>query len=103
MPTASRQRLFLSVVLCLLHLPAIAQEQSRLFDGKTFAGWEGETNRTWRIEAGAITAGSAEKAAARNEFLATIREFTNFDLRVKFKIEGTEALNAGVQFRSKRI
>jgi hypothetical protein len=80
-----------------------AQSAVPLFDGRTFTGWEGDTNHTWRIEAGTITAGSLDQAAARNEFLATTREFTNFELRVKFKIQGTEALNAGVQFRTQRI
>ena len=25
-----------------------------LFDGKTFKGWEGDTNKTWRIAEGAL-------------------------------------------------
>jgi len=94
-----------SLVVCLLIPPAAcgAQFAVPLFDGRTFKGWEGDTNGTWRIEAGAITAGSPDRATPRNEFLATTREFVNFELRLKFKIEGTTALNAGVQFRSKRI
>lgn len=75
----------------------------RLFDGKSFAGWEGDTTRVWRIENGAITAGSLETAAPRNEFLATEQEFENFDLRLRFKIVGEEKVNAGVQFRTRRI
>jgi putative heme-binding domain-containing protein len=74
-----------------------------LFDGRTFAGWEGETNRVWRIEDGAIVAGAFEKAAPRNEFLTTTRQFTNFQLRLRFRIQGSEALNAGIQFRTQRI
>lgn len=30
----------------------MAQGTVALFDGKTFANWDGDTNRTWRIEAG---------------------------------------------------
>lgn len=75
-----------------------------LFDGKTFTGWEGDTQQTWRIEEGAITAGSLEVTVPRNEFLATTREFENFDLRLKYKIVGTEGfVNGGVQFRTRRI
>jgi HEAT repeat protein len=73
-----------------------------LFDGKSFAGWEGDTT-TWRIENGVITAGSLEEQAPRNEFLATTREYENFDLRLKFKITGNRRVNAGVQFRTRRI
>ncbi len=74
-----------------------------IFDGKSFAGWEGETNSVWRIENGTIIAGSFDRVEPRNEFLATVRSYTNFQLRVRFKIQGTEALNAGVQFRTQRI
>ena len=75
-----------------------------LFDGKTFAGWEGETAQVWRIKDGAFEAGSLEQRQARNEFLATTKEYQNFDLSLKWKLEGTEGfVNGGVQFRSKRI
>ena len=83
-------------------LNAAPMRQS-LFDGKTFEGWEGDINHTWRIENGTITAGSHEVAAPRNEFLATTRTFENFDLRLKFKVDGRENINAGVQFRTARI
>lgn len=78
-------------------------EGRSLFDGKTFEGWEGDTARTWRVEHGALTAGSLERAARRNEFLATTRRYGDFDLRLRFKIKGDKRVNAGVQFRSKRI
>lgn len=75
----------------------------RLFDGKSFAGWEGDTKSTWRIEQGAIVAGSLEQAAPRNEFLATKATYGDFELRLKFKITGDKKVNAGVQFRTRRI
>jgi hypothetical protein len=75
-----------------------------LFDGKTLAGWEGDTAKTWRVEDGAIVGGSLEEMVARNEFLATTREYGDFDLRLKYKLIGTEGfVNGGVQFRSQRI
>ncbi|OWK37798.1 hypothetical protein [Fimbriiglobus ruber] len=36
---------------------------------QTFAGWEGDTKKTWRIEDGAIVGGSWDTAVPRNEFL----------------------------------
>jgi len=76
----------------------------RLFDGKTFSGWEGDTNRTWRIENGEIAGGSLEANVPRNEFLCTTRSFTNFVLRLKFKLTGKSGfINSGVQFRSQRV
>lgn len=74
-----------------------------LFDGKTFTGWNGDTKGTWRIEDGMIVAGSADRAVPRNEFLSTTKRFKDFDLRLKFKITGTDHVNAGVQFRTERI
>src|SRR5262245_30411115 len=103
MKTVGCRRLILIGLILFPRPVAIAQGPVSLFDGQSCAGWEGDTGQTWRIEAGSFTAGSPEKAAPRNEFLATTREFTNFDLRLKFKIQGTEALNAGVQFRTKRF
>jgi len=80
-----------------------------LFDGRSFAGWHGDIatadrpGGTWRIEEGAIVAGSDGAAAARNEFLATDGVWEDFELRLEFRIDGSRALNAGVQFRSRRI
>lgn len=86
----------------LLLTPALAAPVA-LFDGKTFAGWEGDTEKTWRIEDGAIVGGSME-GNPRNEFLATKKEFRNFILRFEYKLTGTEGfVNGGVQFRSQRI
>jgi putative heme-binding domain-containing protein len=78
--------------------------QTPLFDGKTFTGWEGDTADTWRVEEGALVAGSLEKPQAKNDFLATTGQFTNFELTLKWKLEGTKGfVNGGVQFRTKRI
>lgn len=75
-----------------------------LFDGKTFDGWEGDTTNTWRIVDGAFVGGSLEEKVPRNEFLATKKAFTNFELRLKVKLVGTEGfVNGGIQIRSKRI
>ncbi len=75
-----------------------------LFDGKTLKGWEGDTAKTWKVEDGAIVAGSRETTVPRNEFLCTTRRYEDFELKVKFKLVGDRAkANAGVQFRTERI
>lgn len=75
-----------------------------LFDGKTFSGWDGDTNHIWRIEDGALVAGDLKSMVPRNEFVATLRSYTNFVLRAQFKIEGAEGfVNGGIQIRSQRI
>ncbi len=75
-----------------------------IFDGKTFAGWDGDTNKTWRIENGAIIGGTLKETVPHNEFLCTKRSFTNFIARLKFKLIGESGfINGGFQFRSERI
>lgn len=78
------------------------QEQwTPLFDGKSFAGWEGNLE-LFRIQDGAIVGGMLDQRIVRNEFLCTQKEYGDFELRLKFKLIG-DGVNAGVQIRSKRI
>ena len=75
-----------------------------LSDGKTFKGWDGDTGKTWRIEEGAFVGGSLATKVPRNEFLATTREFGDFELRLKCKLVGSEGfVNGGIQVRSRRV
>jgi len=74
-----------------------------IFDGKTFNGWEGDTINMWRIIDGALVGGSLDEIVPHNDFLCTEKSYTNFILRLKFKLEGAPRKNAGVQFRSARI
>lgn len=91
-------------VLFPLLLPALAADPVAIFDGKSFAGWEGDTGTVWRIEDGALTAGSLEKKQEKNNFLATTREYGDFELTLQWRLQGSEGfVNGGVQFRSKRI
>ena len=76
----------------------------QLFDGKTFNGWEGDTKNTWRIENGEIVGGSLEKTVPKNDFLCTTKEYSNFILKLKIKLIGSEGfINSGIQFRSQRM
>lgn len=91
--------------LLFLSTPAHSQNADDgfvpLFDGKSLDGWEGNLDY-FRVEKGAIVAGSLEKKIPHNEFLATQRTYSDFELRLDVKLVG-EGENAGVQFRSKRI
>jgi putative membrane-bound dehydrogenase-like protein len=91
------------LLLTLLWTSAAWSAPLSLFDGKSFAGWEGETNSVWRIRDGVIVGGSLN-GNPRNEFLATQKRYTNFHLRLEYKLVGTDGfVNGGVQFRSKRV
>ena len=103
MPRSRPRLAALLVVIAAASLPAVAADPVRLFDGASFAGWNGDTEKTWRVEDGAIVAGSPDAAAPRNEFLATDREFENFEMKLEYRMDCTGGCNAGVQFRSKRV
>ena len=72
-----------------------------LFDGETLKGWEGNPE-FFRVEHGAIVAGSLERRIPHNEFLCTERVFGDFELRLQVKLSGAGD-NAGIQFRSLRV
>ena len=69
---------------------------TRVFDGKTLRGWEGD-RRYWSVEDGALT-GVTDGTLQMNRFItwkhSTIR---NFELRVQVKV--TAGGNSGIQYR----
>jgi len=74
-----------------------------LFDGRTLSGWEGDS-KIWRVEDGCLTGGSLTETVKQNEFLATTRDYTNFVVRFKIKLTGTNGfVNSGFQIRSQRV
>ena len=95
----------LLLILALVLTAAADQTQSKrvaIFDGKTFAGWEGDLS-IFRIKDRAIVGGTLERKIARNEFLCTTKPYGDFELRLKVKLLGGEGANAGIQFRTRRI
>ena len=95
--------LFLCLI-CLL-LGSCSEHQNvafaPIFDGKTFAGWEGPKD-FFRIEAGAMVAGSLNTPIPLNQFLCTEKSYEDFDLTMQVKFTSREN-NGGIQFRSQRI
>lgn len=84
--------------------PAKKPKTRALFDGESFVGWEGDTQKTWRIEENCLCGGSMETLVPENEFLCTEDEFGDFELRFQYKLVGTEGfINGGVQIRSQRV
>ncbi len=99
MPTLLR-----TVCLSLFCALTARAEPTPIFDGRTLTGWEGDTATTWRVVDGCIEAGSLERNQPRNEFLAWREELANFDLTLRWKVEGTKGfVNGGVQLRSRRV
>jgi hypothetical protein len=99
---------FLMAIVLSVSIGAAGEQGTRapkpvpLFDGKTLDGWEGDL-KIFRVEDGAIVAGSLENKIARNEFLCTKQTYGDFELRLKVKLLGGDSANAGIQFRTRRI
>ncbi len=75
-----------------------------LSDGKTFDGWEIGDKALWHIEDGAFVGGTLTETVPHIDYLSTLKSYKNFELRLKFKLIGTEGfINGGVQIRSKRV
>lgn len=72
-----------------------------LFDGKTLTGWEGNLD-FFRVEEGAVVAGSLKNKIPNNEFLCTQKKYGDFELILEVRLKG-QGNNAGIQFRSERV
>lgn len=96
-----RYALIALIPLAFLAAAAPDTPWTRLFDGTTFTGWEGDLTK-FRIEDGAIVGGSLEAPLDRNHFLCTTQRYGDFELRLKVKLVGEDG-NAGIQLRTERI
>ena len=99
-------RIISLLIILLVAITGQAQQkrEKRLFDGKSFKGWEGDTLKTWSIKDGSLVGGSLTENVPHNEFIATTKPYGNFRLRMKFRLLGSEGfINTGVQFHSRRI
>jgi poly(3-hydroxybutyrate) depolymerase/prenyltransferase beta subunit len=71
-----------------------------MMNGKDLTGWEGDTS-LWSARDGMIVGTS--RGLNHNDFLATRKSYSDFILKLSFRLIGTEQSNSGVQFRSVRI
>ena len=99
---------FLLIVIFTSYVPgSISQPKPKpihLFNGKNFKGWQGDTLHTWRIQNGSLVGGSLAEKVPHNEFISTTRNYSDYVLKLKFKLTGNEGfINGGVQFHSQRI
>jgi hypothetical protein len=85
----------------LVHEEGKQSKAAPIFDGKTFAGWDGNLD-IFRIEDEAIVGGTLKDRIKRNEFLCAEKKYDNFELSLKVKLLGKNA-NAGIQIRSRRV
>lgn len=97
----------LAVILLFVAIPkltTLADDKSSeegfvpLFNGKNLDGWEGDM-KLWKAVDGNLVGDSP--GIKQNEFLSTKKTFSDFELRLEFKLHKGVG-NSGVQFRSTR-
>ncbi len=95
--------LLLTLTILRAEPPPAIGKTTPLFDGKTLAGWEGDP-KFWRVEDGCLTGGTAGEKVPHNDFLASVKDYGNFIVRMKIKLTGTDGfVNSGFQIRSQRV
>lgn len=94
-----------TALACLLEpVPAVAQDADRpwipLFDGESLDNWtQRNGTATYRVEDGTIVGRTSE--GSPNSFLATKNDYADFELTFEVKVD--DALNSGVQIRSRSV
>ena len=96
-------------ILALSTLGLYAQARTpstSLFDGKTLNGWKtinpAFANK-WSVIDGVIVSGDGQQKIPANTYLATTKEYGDFEFRCLFRISGdhkTGLINSGIQYRS---
>jgi hypothetical protein len=70
-----------------------------LFNGRDLAGWEGDP-RIWSVRDGILTGQTTEDVrVTENSFLVWKDEIEDFELRLKFRLEGG---NSGIYYRARK-
>ena len=95
----------LLVILGFFTTSAVAQEVGfkPIFDGRTLDGFKAPEMSYWSVEDGTITGRSTEQNPCKsNQFLVwQLGEVDDFELKLKYRISGTQSANSGIQIRSR--
>jgi len=97
------------LISALLILPLTAKEPAKatsIFDGETLTGWKAVNPafaKKWSVIDGSIVSGDGQNKIPKNTYLATTKEYGDFEFRCLFRITGdhkTGLINSGIQYRS---
>ena len=92
-------------LLVLIVSDVVAEEAGfkPIFDGKTLDGWKSPNMSYFSVADGAITARSTRQNPVKtNQFLVwQLGELDDFELKLKYRMSGTQAANSGIQIRSR--
>ena len=95
----------LFVFLGFVTASAVAQEDGfkPIFNGRTLDGFKAAEMSYWSVKDGAITGRSTELNPCKsNQFLVwQLGDVDDFELKLKYRISGTDRANSGIQIRSR--
>src|ERR1041385_5220858 len=84
------------ILSCCITSIAIAQSNTKIFNGKDLAGWTVHGTEKWYVDDGELVCESGPDK--QYGYLSTNKNYKDFILRLKFKQEANG--NSGVFFRS---
>ncbi len=97
--------IFLASLLCMQGGLADSEPVS-LFDGETLQGWKALNERNakyWSVKDGIIEASNGDERLPENIYLASEKEYGDFEFSCKFRLNGDPKngfINGGIQYRS---
>lgn len=77
-----------------------------LFDGKSLTGWKSvdpSQAKLWSVVDGVITCSNGDQKMPANTYLATTKDYQDFQFTCEFRLSGDHAtglINSGIQYRS---
>jgi hypothetical protein len=81
-------------------------ESVSLFDGTSLTGWKvvnPANAKFWSVIDGVITCSNGDQKMPTNTYLATTKDYQNFEFTCEFRLSGDHAtglINSGIQYRS---
>ncbi len=89
------------------HCLASTSDWQPLFNGRDLSGWtiqcqpKDRSTEYWTVQDGAIACDSIDRPPQSYVWLVSDREFSDFELRLKFQVYTNSTGNSGLQFRSR--
>jgi hypothetical protein len=94
------KRIIFSIAIILATTPVTrAAEFKPIFDGKTLKGWTPAPGGKWEVKNGAIV-GTSPKSERRHGILLTDKQYSNFVVKAKFRVQSGDS---GFYFRAERV
>jgi hypothetical protein len=94
------KRIIFFIAIILATAPVTrAAEFKPIFDGKTLKGWTPAPGGKWEVKDGAIV-GTSPKSERRHGILLTDKQYSNFVVKAKFRVQSGDS---GFYFRAERV